>query len=212
MEKKNLFFDLDGTIIDSREGIFNSIKYVAKAYDLEIPSNEALDSFIGPPLHGSFMSLYNVDFETADMYVQKYRENYSTKGLFEFALYDGIKESILELSKRYTLFVTTSKPTHFAKKILDKSGILQCFTEVSGSDVNNPDSSKEKVVSYIINKYKLDKDACALIGDTKFDGEGAKQCRIEFFGVNYGFGTKEEMLEYNPVKLFDTAGELKEYF
>ena len=55
-------------------------------------------------------------------------------------------------------------------------------------------------------------NSAVLIGDTKFDGEGAKKCQIEFFGVNYGFGTKEEMLEYNPVKLFDTASELKEYF
>lgn len=212
MKKENLFFDLDGTIIDSSQGIFNSIKYVVDSYNLKMPDNKTLSSFIGPPLHDSFKRVFNVDFKTSDMYVSKYREYYSEKGLFEFSLYDGLLDVFKLLEKKYTLFITTSKPTHYAKLILDKADALKYFKDVSGSFMGKPDSSKEEVVNNVICKYSLDKNLCALIGDTRFDGEGAKISGVDFFGVSYGFGREEELKEYKPVKIFKTTKEISDYF
>lgn len=212
MTKENLFFDLDGTIINSMEGIFNSIKYVIDAFDLKKLSDEELITFIGPPLHNSFMNKFGVDFNTADKFTAKYREYYSIKGLFEFSLYDNIKEMLNILAPKYNLYITTSKPTHYAKIILEKEDILRYFKIVSGSEKDKPDNSKSQVVNAVIKEYNLDPKTCLLIGDTKFDGEGANEAGIDFIGVSYGFGTKDELAKYNPIKIFDKPIDIANYF
>ena len=212
MTKENLFFDLDGTIINSKEGIFNSIAYVIKAFNLRELKEDELNSFIGPPLHDSFQRIFGVDFDTADKFVETYRKYYSKTGVLEFTLYDGLKDAVIALSKKFNLFVTTSKPTEYAKLILQSADILSCFKEVSGSEKDKPDSSKEQVVNFVIDKYNLKKETCALIGDTRFDGEGAKLCNIVFYAVSYGFGTDEELKECNPAKIFDTPKEIADFF
>ncbi len=209
---KNIFFDLDGTVINSMEGIFNSIKYVIKSHNLKELDEKTLRTFIGPPLHSSFEATFNVDLKTADMYVAKYREYYSEKGIFEFCLYDGMKEMLKALSEKYDLYITTSKPTIYAKMILEKEDVLKYFKFVSGSEADKPDNSKSQVVNYVTKKFGLSKKDCVLIGDTKFDGEGAEQIGIDFFGVSYGFGSLEELLKFNPVKIFDSTEEITEYF
>ena len=209
---KNIFFDLDGTVINSMEGIFNSIKYVIKSYNLKEPDEKTLRTFIGPPLHPSFADTFLVDLKTADMYVSKYREYYSKTGIFEFSLYDGMKEMLKALSEKYDLYITTSKPTNYAKMILEKEDILKYFKFVSGSEADKPDNTKSQVVNYVIDKFQLNKSDCVLIGDTKFDGEGAKEVGINFFGVSFGFGTLSELLKYNPVKIFDSTNDILEFF
>lgn len=212
MTKENIFFDLDGTIINSMEGIFNSVKYVIDAYNLKNLDDETLGTFIGPPLHQAFSDNFNVSFEISDMYVEKYREYYSNKGLFEFSLYDKTKEMLSLLSKKYTLYITTSKPTHYAKMILEKENILSYFKVVSGSEKDKPDSSKSQVINAVIKEYKLDPKTCLLIGDTKFDGEGANEVDIDFYGVSYGFGTEEELKKYNPIEIFKKPMDIAKYF
>lgn len=209
---KNIFFDLDGTVINSMEGIFNSIKYVIKSYNLKELDEKTLRTFIGPPLHPSFANTFLVDLKTADMYVAKYREYYSKTGIFEFSLYDGMKEMLKSLSEKYDLFITTSKPTKYAKMILEKEDILRYFKFVSGSEADKPDNTKSQVVNYVIEKFQLNKSDCVLIGDTKFDGEGAKESGIDFYGVSFGFGTSEELLKYNPVKIFNSTNDILEFF
>ncbi len=212
MEKKNLFFDLDGTIIDSYPGISKGVKYAIEKMGGIPLADETLRKFIGPPLHDSFMKYLNCDYEKANQYVNTYREYYSVHGVYEFLLFDGIYDTVKELSKNFDLYVTTSKPKSFTEIILDKAGILEDFIYVSGGEVGKPDNSKQEVVTNVINKFSLNPESCILIGDTRFDGEGAQLMGIDFCAVTYGFGTKEELLQYNPVKIFDNAGEIKDYF
>ena len=68
------------------------------------------------------------------------------------------------------------------------------------------------VSNYVTKKFKLNKEDCVLIGDTKFEGEGATHVGIDFFGVSYGFGSIDELLEYNPVKIFNDTKEITGYF
>lgn len=212
MIKENLFFDLDGTLVNTKEGIFNSFKYVFSHFNLKEPDEKTLSTFIGPPLHFSFCNHFGVDFVTADLYVEKYREFYNKDGIFQCELYDGIREMCESLSAKYTLFVTTSKPTCYAERILEKLKIIDYFKEISGSEKDKPDSSKSQVVNYVISKYNLNKKGCLLIGDTKFDGEGANETGIDFFAVSYGFGKTEEIEKFNPVRIFDNPIDIVNYF
>jgi len=212
MKKRNLFFDLDGTIIDSYPGISNSVNYAARKLGSPELPDELLRKFIGPPLVDSFMKYMECDRDKANEYLEAYREYYRVQGIYEFLLFGGIYEAIKTLSKSYSLYVTTSKPKVFTEIILKKAELFNDFCYISGADLEGKHNSKADIVNYVINKFSLKAEECALIGDTGFDGEGAQIAGIDFYAVSYGFGTMEELLSYKPVKIFDTAYAMTKYF
>mgnify|MGYP006386712829 FL=1 len=115
-----ILFDLDGTLTDPKEGITKSIQYGLSKMGIIENDLEKLTSFIGPPLSQSFMEYYNFSKEEAKQTLQFYRERFSVTGLFENEVYDGIEELLKNLKQsNYRLAVATSKPTVFAKRILD---------------------------------------------------------------------------------------------
>jgi phosphoglycolate phosphatase len=117
MKFKNLLFDLDGTLLNSYEGIYNSFVYAFKKNNKDLPK-EGVRAFIGPPLVDSFKSLYP-DNETVNNMVESYREHYLPIGQFESKLYDGVVEMLDKLSKKgYKLYMATCKPVKIANEIL----------------------------------------------------------------------------------------------
>ena len=155
---KNYLFDLDGTLTDSAQGIKNSIIYSLKKADLPVLPECILDKFIGPPLHESYAKYCNLDEEDADLLVKYYREYFSVKGLFENSVYDGIPETLDELrSKGKHLYVATSKPEVYAKRILEHFGLIDKFEFVGGSTMSHERTDKAEVIDYVITEMNLDK-------------------------------------------------------
>lgn len=212
MQKKNLFFDLDGTLVNSQEGIFNSIKYAAEKMNFSMPDINTLRKFIGPPPHYSFKKYFSIDDNTTEESIKKYREYYKSKGIFECELYPGMINMLKLLSEKYDLYVTTSKPLPLATEVLKKLNIDIYFKEIAGPPFDGLTVTKMHVVMGIIEKYNLNKNECVLIGDTRFDGEGAQLSDIDFIGVTYGFGTIEELNEFKPIALLKDTQEITKYF
>jgi phosphoglycolate phosphatase len=207
---KNILFDLDGTLTDSKPGIINSILFALKT--LEIPENNinALDSFIGPPLRESFMIRYNLTANDGDRAINAYREYYSEKGLYDNRLYENITGLLASLnSRRYQLFVATSKPTVFAKKIIGHFSLDKQFREIVGSNLDNCRTDKTEIISHIISEHGLSTSDTIMIGDRKNDIIGAKNNRIKSIGVTYGYGTMEEISEHTPDYIARDCFELK---
>ena len=114
---KRLFFDLDGTITNSQEGIINSFKYALNYYGIEIKDDSEMKKVLGPPLHYSFENFFNIKKENIEEVVKKYREYYNSKGLYENSVYEGMEEVIKTLKgNNKKLVIATSKPTYFTKK------------------------------------------------------------------------------------------------
>ena len=91
MTYTDIFFDLDGTLTDSKPGIIRSVEHALDFFHIHVPP-EQLIPFIGPPLHDSFAPFFDNDTARVDLAIQKYREYYSVKGIFENSLYDGITD------------------------------------------------------------------------------------------------------------------------
>ena len=108
--KQYLFFDLDGTVTDSKTGIIRSVQYALKFFDID-RADDTLLYFIGPPLKDSFGKLFEGDTAKAELAVKKYREYYSETGIFENELYVGIAELLADLRRKgRTISLATSKP------------------------------------------------------------------------------------------------------
>lgn len=215
-EKKYLLFDLDGTLTDPKVGICTCVQYALAAQGIEEPDLDKLEPFIGPPLKQSFMEFYHFTDKQAEEAVAKYRERFQDVGLFENKLYDGISEMLQTLmAKGMVLGVASSKPTVYVERILEHFHIKRFFKVVVGSELDgtrvNKDEVVEEALKQLFGDKPVDKAQVYMIGDRRFDVEGAKKAGVESVGVTYGYGSMEELKEAKADYIVRSVEELKKF-
>lgn len=209
MKYKNLLFDLDGTLIDSYEGIARGIDKVVEAFKVEL-SRDIYKYFIGPPLTESF-SKYLPDLDMTEV-LKVFRSYYLNDGVFEYSLYDGVKEMLATLKdKGYKLYVATSKREDTAIAILEHSGILKYFERVFGAGFENR-KEKFEVLEYAFAESDLVKSESVLIGDTMYDVDGARIVGIDSIAIAYGFGDNDILKASNAVAFLESPNNVVDYF
>ena len=207
---KAILFDLDGTLIDSSEGITKSTQYALAHYGIIENDLSKFYKFIGPPLVASFKKYYDFPEEQAVEAVAVYRERYNKIGLFECSLYPGVRECIEKLKAQgYLIGMASSKPEVSCRRILEHFGILELFDDVVGATFDGRIDTKEEVLNEVMCRWSdVPKDEMCLIGDTMFDVEGANQVGIRTVAVNFGFGNVQEMVEAGAVAVCDDMEKL----
>lgn len=209
---KNIMFDVDGTIFDTVEGVSASILYaLEKMGEKPLPA-ETLRKFIGPPLIDGFMQFAGFSEEKANTAIAYYREFYTPKGVYMAKLYDGIESLFSDLyNAGKNLFVISSKPTVFVQKLFAKYNIDKYFKDIAEVRFDNCEISKADLIESVIKKYGLDISDTVMIGDRKFDIDGAKEIGVRSIGVTYGFGSRDELLRHGADFIADSAEEIKKY-
>ena len=143
---KYIFFDLDGTLTDPKEGIVNSFLYALDKMNIKVSEKTKLQEFIGPPLTDTFSQYYHLNETDTDKAVKFYREYFSVKGLFENIVYNGIKDVLKCLKERgKTLVIATSKPEKFTIEILKHFDLYEYFTFISGATLDHKRSEKKDI-------------------------------------------------------------------
>lgn len=212
MRRDYLLFDLDGTLTDSGEGIINSVIYALEAYGIHEEDRDALRSFVGPPLVESLTTRYGFTPEKADEAVEKYREYFTDKGMFENRVYEGIPQMLERLQAAgKTLLVATSKPTVYSVEILEHFGLAKYFTDIQGSCLDGTRMSKAEVVRFCLEVNGItDTSRAVMVGDRKYDVCGARQNGLDTVGVLYGYGKRQELLDAGAWKIAETVADLEE--
>ncbi len=192
---QTILFDLDGTLTDPGLGITNSVAYTLEHYGIHVSERSELFKFIGPPLQYSFETFYHFSKEDAKAAVERYREYYREKGIYENALYDGMDKLLQSLhDSGRKLMVATSKPEEFALQILDYFDIKKYFSFVAGAGMDGTRGSKAEVIAYALEKGNVtDLSSAVMVGDREYDILGAKQMGLASIGVLFGYGTREEL-------------------
>lgn len=215
-----LLFDLDGTLTDPKEGICTCVQYALRFFGIEEPDLDKLELFIGPPLKTSFMEFYGFDEAKAELAVEKYRERFTDTGIFENRIYKGIPQMLQRLkASGKKLAVASSKPTVFVERILTHFGIREYFDVVVGSEMDGSRVEKPEIVAAAMLKLYGNipdytgqkKKNTVMIGDRKFDVEGAKAAGIASVAVAYGYGSVEELESTGTDKVVKTVSELEHY-
>ncbi len=233
-----VLFDLDGTLTDPKEGICKSVQYALHQMDIEEPDIDKLEPFIGPPLQDSFMEFYHMSKADAEKAVAHYRERFSSIGLFENVVYDGIPEMLKHLKEAGSyLAVASSKPGVFVKRILKHFHLDSYFDVVVGSELDGRRSKKEEVVEealmqlYALTDTDLKKkdrtegnkawlngkessslrNSTAMVGDRVFDMNGAKAYGLHGVAVAYGYAPEGELERSGAEHVAATVKELECY-
>ena len=195
MHWKYLLFDLDGTLTDPMQGITRSVQYALRHFGIEVEDLTTLCPFIGPPLRDSFREFYGMTSAQADEASEKYGEYFSRQGIFENKLYAGIPELLSALQAQgATLAIATSKPDFLAERIARHFGFRDRFTLICGGTAYGPCSTKAGVIRETLAQLRIDDPSQAvMIGDRRFDIEGAAAAGVESIGVLWGYGSREEL-------------------
>lgn len=210
-EKSVIFFDLDGTIVDSSLGITNSVMFALKRYGFAIPPREELYFFVGPPLNESFERYCNFSREESFAAVEVYREYYRERGMYENAIYPGMRAlfSALKAQGRQ-VWLATSKPEVFAEKIAVRFGFAEFLDGVVGSLLDGRRVKKDEVVAEALARASVrDKSKALMVGDRKHDIFGASANGIDSVGVLYGFGDRAELEGAGATAIAETVRDLR---
>ncbi len=216
---KYILFDLDGTLTDPKEGITKSVAYALETYGIHVEDLDSLCKFIGPPLKESFMKYYGLTSQQAEEAVEKYREYFKPRGVYENKMYDGVDNLLQNLKASGKVVVlATSKPTVFAKVILEHFDLMQYFDVVCGSELDGSRVKKGDVIAYALEQVRtlvsaageeFAKASAVMVGDREHDIIGAKENGLDSVGVLYGYGCREEFQEHGAEYIVETVEELE---
>ena len=207
-----ILFDLDGTLTDSREGIFNSVRYSLQKLNRPTPPYETLLRFVGPPLQDSFQRYCGMTAEEARHAVTVFRERYEVVGWAENKAADGVVELLGRLKERgCALAIASSKPEHSVIPIAEKFGFMPYLAAACGSDGEN--ESKADVIRAALRRLQVgtaELPETVMVGDRKFDVEGAAACGLSCIGVEFfDFALPGELEQAGALAVCKTAGELE---
>lgn len=207
-----VLFDLDGTLTNPKLGITTSVAYALKHFGIVVDDLDSLIPFIGPPLVDSFAEFYGFDPEKAQLAVDKYREYFSVKGLYQNAVYAGVPEMLAKLKENgKKLVVATSKPEVFARIILDHFNLSTYFDHIVGATEDRSRNNKGAVIAHALATYNISCNNTVMVGDRMHDLIGATENNLPAIGVLYGFGDFAELSQYNPISIESTVSSLSDF-
>jgi phosphoglycolate phosphatase len=188
-----LFFDLDGTLIDSAVGITRCVAYALQKVDHPVPDDATLRSWIGPALRTSFAPLLN-DVTRVEEAVGHYLERFDDVGWTEHALYPGVSDVVEALhAAGHRLAVVTAKNEPHARRIVSHLPFGHLFDDVIGATVDGVRSQKPELIAEALQRLQREPAECTMIGDRKMDIAGAKHHGMASVGVLWGFGGEDEL-------------------
>ena len=207
-----LLFDLDGTLTDSREGIVESVRYALRKLGRPIPGEDTLLRFIGPPLEDSFQRYCGLTEAGAEEAVHLYRERYNPIGVYENLPAPGLADYCRKWkAEGCRLGLASSKPEHLCEKVCERFGFAESLEVIAGSQPG-AGMSKADVIRSCMARMGLteaEKARVLMVGDRKFDVEGAAECGLPCVGVEFfGYAEPGELEAAGAVAVVKTAEEL----
>ena len=207
-----LLVDLDGTLTDAAPGIIGCFRFALAAMGRPAPQDADLSWIIGPPLRQSFAEMLG-GAHGAEEALAVYRSCYGSTGLFEAFVYAGAPEALALLKDSGArLFLCTSKPAIYARRILDRFGLAGSFDAAYGSEIDGRFEDKGDLIAHILAVERLDPGDCVMWGDRKHDVAGARRHAIPTIGALWGFGGEEELRRAGAAVLCAAPAEVPAAF
>ena len=202
-------FDLDGTLTDPGDGFVKCISHALSKLDCLAYAPSEIRRHVGPPLEETLATLLGGDGAKVSAAVTLYRERYGTDGYLENAVYPEILEMLEELkSNGIALFIATSKPTVFARRILEHFELSRFFEGVYGSELDGTNANKTHLIAHILRSESLPHASTVMIGDRAHDIVAAAANGLRAIGVLWGYGSRGELMTAGATALYERPSGL----
>jgi phosphoglycolate phosphatase len=208
MSYKLVIFDLDGTLVDSIEGIKFSMNRVLDRFNFPNHDTDTYKNLVGNGLRNLVSKALPPDFSDLEMVEKCYElmlEEYGKNWDREMELYDGIEAVLDELSKKnIKLAINTNKNQEMTDEIVERYLSNWDFIRVIGFNSDFPKKPDPYGVNQIMEKADVTAEECVYIGDSEVDIQTAINADISCVSVSWGFRTKEQLEKYSPNTILDT--------
>lgn len=206
---KNVFFDLDGTLVDSSFDIKRILSKALKNFGYNTFSAEKHIK-IGPPLEEMIRTaVEGIDEGSVKKIVSLFRQEYKTDDLKKTLPYSGTVQLLEYLKdKDIGVFIATYKPKNMAVKILDRhfSGLYKDIATPTEIENFGEGKTKTDILNFLLSKWYIKADESVMVGDSRSDIDCAKEAGMYAIAALYGFGKPEEFA--NADEKAETAEEL----
>lgn len=206
---KTIIFDLDGTLINSFDDLFDAVSHTLEYYGYQKLSKSTIKSFVGNGLKMLLTrSLEQVGDEKKnfDIKFQYFLNYYSNHSLEKTLPYPEIISLLEKIYKEKKLFIISNKADKQAKKIC-KSLFKDYFIDIIG-EKNNICKPNKVLVNDIIDKYNLNKKEILLVGDSEVDYMTATNSLVDCCLVSWGFRDRDFLTRIPSKYLIDSVDEL----
>lgn len=196
-----IFLDLDGTLIDPKEGITGSIRHALAELGADVPDAEDLTWCIGPPAHHNFEVLLGPGADI-DAAVALYRERFAEDGIYGADLYEGVGEMLMDLRDTgASLWIVTSKPEVFAMPMVEHFGISAWVDGVFGADLDRSSADKTTLLAHALSETGVEPGNAVMIGDRRFDIMAARNNGVASVAALWGYADPDEISEAEPDRM-----------
>ena len=211
-----VLFDLDGTLIDSADGVIDAFVYSLGKFGIDPGDRESMKKLVGPVLKESFQQVYHFDSENVEEVLRYYHESYEAEGIYKVPLFEGVDDMLRTLQDAgKILLVVTAKQQEIAESILRYVGIDRYFLAVVGPSRSESRTDKAAMIKKALSWLEMHESAgspaaqhTVMVGDRFFDIEGAVQDEIDSIGVLYGYGDRQELEEAGSTWFAETPEEV----
>jgi len=212
MKYELVIFDVDGTLLDTSEGVLSSVKYTIERFGFDMPDDKQLRTFIGPPIQRSFADTFGLSGDIIQEMTAVFRDRYKGDDLIKALPYEGIYECFDRLeSNGIKTAIATYKRDDYAQRIMKHFHFDDHTKIIHGADDNNK-LSKSDIIEICINESGIPKEKVLMVGDTDNDATGAEGIGVDFLAVTFGFGFKPgEEITYPHVHVSDTAADIASF-
>lgn len=210
---KLIIFDLDGTLLDTAEGVRYAMKETLLELGEKDVSNMLIDKFIGPPITESFCKYLGFTEERARLGADIFKRQYQEKGLIKAQKYHGIEDVLKSLGcDNRSLAVATNKTHENAIKILEQFKLNSFFQFIQGN-IPGEKFDKADIICKCMEIFNVQKRETVLVGDARQDEKGAEKAGIDFIAVTYGYGFSKQIKEekINCIKICNSPKEITEF-
>ena len=198
MTIKNYIFDLDGTIIDSKNEITECIIKACEKSKVKIDKNK-IPNLIGKPIKNILQeSLIETSEEKLDITIKEYRKIYDLKNNYSCILYSGIINFLDELRlNQKNIILLTNKPIIPTEKILYNLNIKSYFNDIYTIDKIKNKTTKFEILKHILKEKNYKTENTLLIGDTISDMKAAKENNVLAVAALWGYEKNKNLLIAN---------------
>jgi phosphoglycolate phosphatase len=190
---RNILFDLDGTLTDSRPGIVRAIQHALQSVGIEAPGADDLLWCVGPPLREVFGRLLaNREIDLVERAVAAYVERYDAVGYRENRVYAGVPEMLFSVGPNRRLVIVTAKRQAIAENIINLFQLRSHFIRVFGTERSGLFAEKRDLVHHVIGTLGLERSETVIVGDRVHDIEAGRHNGIFTVGAAWGYGTPGE--------------------
>jgi phosphoglycolate phosphatase len=201
----SILLDLDGTLVDSADGILSSLRAAMAQLGVPEPSTGLGRELLGPPMYATLPPL--VGAAAAEAIVPVYRRIYAEAGWLLTTPYEGIGVLLHDLAGLgLRIAVATSKQEAAATMIVAKQGWADLIMYVCGDTPAAERPTKAAVVGEAL--ARLGTTSALLVGDRKYDVMGARAHGLDCVGAGWGYAEPGELIEAGAVTVCATPSEL----